>query len=125
MSWVTPENVEAVYPNSNVSAAFIAHVQSLAEICVGEHDEPSAKLKAAFTDVVYRKHLATVNNPEAVNQETLGSYSYSMTGAPGLGLTDKDCKSLKKAAGLSGLWVQPTTRGPVETPSDRLQEVFE
>lgn len=126
--WVQPEDIAEVY-GAEVSEGFIRHVQSLAESCVGEHETVSNRLKAAFVDVVYRKHLATTHNPEGATQETLGSWSYSVSNAPGLGLTDRDCKALKKAAGISGLWVQPLTRGPVETsgqPRDNwLMEAFE
>lgn len=115
MSWLEPADVADVY-GVEIPRAFIDHVQALAEVCVGEQTEPiSTKLAATFVDVVYRKWLAKEQNPSGITQEQLGPYMYSMQGAPGLGLTDADCKRLKKAAGISGLWVQPLTRGRLET----------
>lgn len=120
MAWVTHEEVLAVYPetadeDADRFAALIDHVQALAEVAVGTQATPSARLKAVFTDVVYRKWLAITQNPDGVQSELLGSYQYMQPNAPGLGLTKHDRKNLKAAVGRIGVWVQPVHRGEVET----------
>lgn len=116
MAWITPADITAVYSDASVTTAFIAHVQSLAEVCIGAQTEPvSAQLKATFIDIAYRKSRDVATNPDGVTQTQLGAFMEATPGAPGLGLTKTDCKNLKRAIGRTGLWVQPTTRGDVET----------
>lgn len=115
MPWITPTDIETVY-GAAVTEGFIAHVQALAESCIGTQETVSDQLKAAFVDVVYRKHLAATENPSGMSSEMLGAYQYQQPNSPGLGLTKNDCRLLKKAVGRMGLWVLPTTRGQLETP---------
>lgn len=126
MSWITPEDVEAVYPDTTVTQPFLDHLQSLAEVCTGIQETPiSAHLKAAFIEVAQRKSLAGDHNPQGLTSETLGSYSYQQPGAPGLGLTKAECRSLKRAVGKSGLSAIAITRGEVETPPIHHDDILE
>lgn len=118
MAWIEPAAVELLL-RTDLSEdpyieGFIDHVQGLAEIEVGTQDEPSAGLQAVFAEIVARKYQASldaVTNPTGVSQESIGGYSWSRFTAVGMGLTDAEKKALRKAAGISGIWVQPITRG--------------
>ena len=69
MSWVTPDDIEAIYADFDASQEFVDHVQHLAESCAGVIAEPvSPQLRATFIDVVYRKWLAMENNPNPRNK---------------------------------------------------------
>lgn len=114
-AWITASDVTAIYPDADVTDAFIVHVQALAEVVIGTQDDPSDGLKAVFTDVVHRKHLSTTRNPEGLNMEVLGSYTVQHAGAPGLGLTRNEKQMLRQAVGKTGPWILPTTRGDLET----------
>lgn len=119
-SWITPDDVTDVYPAAIISQGFIDHVQALAEIVVGTQETPGTKLKAVMVQIAHRLALAPDDN---VQQETLGSYSYSR--APGgLGLTKHEKKLLRSAVGKFGLAALSMTRGDVETPgfTDLLEE---
>ena len=130
MSWVTPDDIEAIYPDFDASQEFVDHVQHLAESCAGVVAEPvSPQLRATFIDVVYRKWLAMENNPEGTTQETLGPYMVQMPSVPGLGLTKNECRALRTAARRPGLTSIPVGSGPLETPprhdaTETIEEVF-
>jgi len=117
-AWIAPARIatllRAELDTDEYMAEFIDHVQGLAEVEVGEQDEPSAGLKSVFAEIVARKYQATLDaetNPTGVSQESIGGYSWSRHSMVGLLLTDNEKKALRKAAGVSGMWVQPFTRG--------------
>lgn len=115
MSWITFEDLTAVYPavaseDTDEIEALIAHVQGLATIEIGAQTEPvGVGLTAAMVQIVHRFYLASGDDVN-ISQETLGNYSYTRAQISGLGLTNAEKKLLKKAAGQSGFWVQPITR---------------
>lgn len=125
MAWITSEEIEAVYPSADLTSAQIAHLQGLAEGCTGPQEEPvSARLKAALIEVAYRfwrGQQAAAVSPEGYQAERTPEYGYEHpAGGPvmsGFGLTDRECKALRTAAGVSSMWVQRVSRGEVETPS--------
>jgi hypothetical protein len=123
MAWITPHQVGAVL-HTDLSGDpwiddLIEHVEGLCEVEIGEQDEPiSRRLAAVVTQIaarMWRAAVAAEGNPEGISQETIGAYSYSQSTIAALGLTNAEKDSLRKAVGRTGLWVQPTTRGPVET----------
>jgi hypothetical protein len=98
----------------------IAQAQGLAEVEVGTQATPSAGLKAVLAQIVARMWQAGKSaqvNPAAMQSETVGPFNYQNpnAGTAGLGLTNREKAALRKAAGVTGLWIQPTTRGEVET----------
>lgn len=127
MSWITPADVAAVYPDADVAPGFIAHIQGLAEVCTGTQDEPIGnKLKSAFVEVVYRRSLAPDDN---VQSETLGPYSQTRAVGAGQGITNRECRDLKKAVGKSTVGVLGVGAGPLETPpihpdDGEIEEIF-
>jgi hypothetical protein len=118
MAWITPARVATLLrielDNDEYIVELIAHLQALAEVHVGAQTEPiSAGLAATFAEVAARKYQASLDsetNPTGTTQETIGSYSFTRTSMVGLLLTESEKKALRKAAGKTGLWVQPTTR---------------
>lgn len=62
--------------------------------------------------------LRAFSNPEGLTQEQLVSYSYSKANpSTDVYLTTKERRLVRRAAGVSGLWAQPTTRGDtLDTP---------
>ena len=125
MAWITPSDVSDVYPDATVTTAQLAHIQGLAEGCIGAQTEPvSNAIKAVMVDVAWRFWRgvqASATNPEGYQAERTPEYGYEHpAGGPilsGFGLTDKECRALKKAAGVSGLSTIRVSRGAVETPS--------
>lgn len=125
MAWLTPEDVEAVYPAADLTQPQLDHIQGLAEGCIGPQEEPiAARLKAVMVDIAFRfwRGLqAASTNVEGYQAERTPEYGYEYpVGGPilsGFGLTDRECEALRKAVGAAGLWVQPVSRGVVETPS--------
>lgn len=125
MAWITVVDVTAVYPAATITADQLAHLEGLAEGCIGPQSEPvSAALKAVMVDVAWRFWRgvqASATNPEGYQAERTPEYGYEHpAGGPilsGFGLTDKECRALKKAAGVSGLSTIRVSRGAVETPS--------
>lgn len=129
MAWITPEEVTAVFPDlatedTDYIQALIDQVQGLAEVIIGAQATPSAGLKATMNQIVvrfWRGNKAATANPSGHQSESVEDYSYSdptggsFSQASGLGLTDREKKALRSAVGRTGLWVQPTTRGNVET----------
>jgi hypothetical protein len=95
----------------------IVHVQGLAEVEIPAQTEPvSQALQSALTEIVARKWRAGKSaeiNPAALQSETTGPHTFQdvQAGAAGLGLTNREIKAIKKAAGVTGLWIQPTKRG--------------
>lgn len=126
MAWITVDDVTDVFPSASPTENQIAHVQGLAEAVIGEQDEPVGNaLKSVMVEIVHRFWRATVGaatSPQGYQSERVDDYEYQYpAGGPllsGFGLTKKDEKDLRRAVGETGLWIQPTTRGPVETPSD-------
>lgn len=58
----------------------------------------------------------SLENPEGISQESLGSYSASMTNASSdVYLTSGERRSVKRAAGKGSIGAIPVTRGPLET----------
>jgi hypothetical protein len=62
--------------------------------------------------------LRTFSNPEGLSQESLASYSYSKSNpSTDVYLTAKERRLVRREAGVSGLWAQPTSRGDtLDTP---------
>lgn len=127
MAWITSTAVEPLVQTDLSADTFISalinHAEALAEIEVGVQTEPvSAGLQAVLAQIVARMWRAgqgAAVNPGGFQSETSPEYGYSVPTGPtlaaGLGLTNQEKKDLKRAAGVNGLWVQPTTRGDVET----------
>jgi hypothetical protein len=114
--WITPADVEAVYPGEDITPGFIEHMQALAEVVIGTQTLPiSTGLKATFIEMVYRKSRTTATNADGLTQEAMGGYSYSVAGQPGLGYTRDERRRLRGAAGRSGPQILPTHRDEVET----------
>lgn len=112
--WIATTDVTDVYPDTDVTDGLIGHVQGLAEIEIGEQDEPvSTGLAAAMVQIVHRFALAA-SDDDNISQETLSSYSYTRTSLSGLGLTRAEKKLLRKAAGINGTWVQPISVASTE-----------
>jgi hypothetical protein len=124
-AWITSEIV-GVLVRTDLSADtfiddLIDHVQGLSENEIGEQADPSNGLKAVFAEIVARKWRAgraAEMNPAGFQSDSAGPYSMSDPGARagvGLGLTDREKQDLRRAVGLGGMWLQPTSR------SDRLE----
>lgn len=125
MAWITPADVTVVYSTASLTADQIAHLQGLAEGCIGPQTEPvRASLKAVMVDIgfrFWRGLQAAAANPAGYQAERTPEYGYEHP-APGpilsgFGLTDKECRALKKAAGVGGLSTIRVSRGAVETPT--------
>jgi phage gp36-like protein len=66
--------------------------------------------------------LRVITNPDAIQQERLGSYSVTMAASLGdVSLTKTELRLVRKAAKVGPLWMLATTRDPdnigLETPS--------
>ena len=124
MAWIEPEAISDLLGDTfdeGLVDFTIDHAQALAEIEIGEQDEPLPRgLRAVTTQIVIRmlrSFAEARSNPEGLNQETLGAWSYSISAVAGLGLTTAEKKLLRKAAGLGpSIGVLRMTRGPLETP---------
>lgn len=67
---------------------------------------------ASIRTIVLRVVDRAWRNPEGFSAESDGDYSYQRTNVqPGVYLTEQEAKAVRRAAGKSGLWTQPTTRG--------------
>lgn len=70
--------------------------------------------------VVLRVVERAIRNPQGFSAESAGDYSYQRTGVePGVYITDREQKIIRRAVGRVGLWTQPVTRG-----NDDLQTVW-
>lgn len=112
--WVTPDHIIDAY-QTVIPDGFIAHLQGLAETHIGTHPEPTLRLQSVFTEIVYRK-WSNRDTSTDLAYATLGPYTEGYRPTAGQGLTDRDIKQLHQAVGTGGVWVLPTTRGPVEIP---------
>lgn len=119
MAWFSPEDVAAVYPDAVLSEAQVEHIQSLAEGCIGVHDEVPGSVVAVLVDVAYRFFQSLTTNPEGFTQEQTGPFGRSFGSQPARGLTDRDCQQLRLAMGIGSLSTVSTTRGPVEMARSR------
>lgn len=117
MAWITSTDVEPVLQTDLSSDDYIdgliAHCEALAEGIVGEQDEPvSAQLKAVLAQIVarmWRGGRQAASNPEGFQSASIAEeFSYSVpTGAhidAGLGLTNREKKDLRRAAGVAPVW---------------------
>lgn len=120
MAWITEPQVSALL-RTDLSAdpylgELIVQAQGLAEIEIPAQTEPvSQGLQSVLTQIVgrmWRAGMAAEMNPAALQSETTGPHTFQDThsGSAGLGLTNREIRALKKAAGVTGLWVQPTKR---------------
>jgi len=124
MAWITPSDVEPVLRTELTSDVFIDglidHAQGLAEVEIGEQDPPSNAVKAVLAQIVARMwqdgESARVN-PAGFAMETTGPFTLQDTtpGTAGLGLTNRERQSLKRAVGQMQISVLSTTRGDLET----------
>lgn len=123
MAWITLDDVEPFVridlADDDTVDRLIAHAQLLAEVEIGDQDEPvSQKLSAVLTQIVVRMWRGSKEaelNPAGINQENLGPYGFqTQNSGAGLGLTNAEKKLLRKAAGLTGLSTIRLSRGPVE-----------
>lgn len=132
MAWIEPEAISDLLGDTfdvGLVDFTIDHAQALAEIEVGEQDEPYPRgLRAVLTQIVIRMLRSfeeARTNPAGVTQEQLGSWSQTVSVVAGLGLTTAEKKLLRKAAGLGpSIGVLRMTRGPLETagPISRLSD---
>lgn len=66
-----------------------------------------------FVSVVCASSRRALDNPDGIQEEALGSYRAVLSNPSGdVYLTAAETKNVRKAAGFTGLWVQPTTRDP-------------
>lgn len=115
-AWIGPADIDAVYPGEDVSVGFIAHIQALAETVIGTQTVPVVNgLRAEMVELVYRKHRVTNAQADGLTQEAMGSYSYSIAGSNGLGLSNREKRNLRAAVGRGGPFVLTTHRDVVET----------
>ena len=128
MAWISTDDIAAVYPAADVTPGFIAHMQALAEGCTGTQTEPiGSQLKAVFVELVYRRSLASDDN---VASETLGPFSQTRSVQAGQGITNRECRTLKRAVGKSTVGVLKVGAGNLETPpthpddGESIEEVF-
>lgn len=125
MAWITFDQVEVLLQQNldhdPYVIGLIDHAQGLAEVEIGEQEEPvSRRLQSVLANVVARMWQSGQSaqiNPAGLQSETTGPHTIQdpRAGTAGLGLTDREKDQLRKAVGRTGLWVQPTTRGPLET----------
>lgn len=121
MAWITSSQVGAVLRTDLSSDPYIdeliTQAQGLAEVEIPAQTEPvSQALQSVLVQIVarmWRAGVAAEVNPGAFQSETTGPHTFQDThsGSAGLGLTNREIRALKKAAGVTGLWVQPTKRG--------------
>lgn len=129
MAWITYIQVEPLVQTDLSTDEWIddliSHVEGLAEVEIGAQTEPvSTAIQTILAQIVarmWRAGRAASTNPAGFQSETSPEYGYSVpTGShleAGFGLTYREKKDLRKAAGLGGLWVQPLTSGTLETSS--------
>lgn len=124
-TWITVRQVASLLQTDLDADPYIddllTHVQGLAEAEIGVQDTPTAGLQSVVAQITARMWQAGQSakiNPAALQSDTTGPFTFQDTnaGAAGLGLTNRERAALKKAVGRSGIWVQPTTRGDIETP---------
>lgn len=61
--------------------------------------------------LVLKVSKRALDNPTGLTAETYPEYAWRKDGAEdGVYLTDKECKIVRRLAGRTGLWTQPTTR---------------
>jgi hypothetical protein len=126
VAWITDFDVAALLQTDlsgdNYIDQLIVHAQGLAEVEIGTQSSPSQGIKSVLAQIVARMWQAGQSakiNPAALAQQEAGPFRFENpnAGAAGLGLTNREKALLRKAAGKSDLYVQPTTRGDVlETP---------
>jgi len=133
--WITSEQVSILLQTDLSTDPYIdgliVHAQGLAEGVIGTQEEPvSAALQSELANIVARMWQAgkaAQGNPAGYQSETAGPFTIQDTrgGTVGLGLTDRERKALRRAAGISPLAVVSTTRNDwLETPGrDRLDEL--
>lgn len=77
-------------------------------------DEPPVVNAPPVARLVALKAVERVlRNPDGLSSESAGDYSYQRNAVEdggGIYLTDREVKLIRRAAGRSGLWTQPTTR---------------
>lgn len=128
-AWITHADVGALVhldlSEDEWIEATIAHAQGLAELEIGEHDDPSQGLKSTLAQIVARMwqagESARTNRPANTGGQA-GPFAFQNphAGAAGLGLTEREKKQLRKAVGKGSLFTQPTTRGDqLATPGRR------
>jgi hypothetical protein len=121
--WIASADVEVILHRDLSSDPYIdgliSRAQHLAELEVGTQDSPNDRLKAVLASIVARMWQAGESarmNPAGMQSETSGPFTYQdvNAGVAGLGLTNRERSDLKKAAGISGLWIQPTSRSDTD-----------
>lgn len=127
MAWITEEQVSTLLQTDLSEDSYIdgliTHAEGLAEAIIGTQTEPvSAGLQSVLATIVARMWQAGKNaqvNPGAFSMEQTGPFAIQSpnAGTIGLGLTNREVKALRKAAGLLSVGTLPTTRGPLETPA--------
>lgn len=116
MAWITSANVEAIL-QTDLSVdtwidGLIDHCQALAEAIIGEQDTPNSATKAVLSQIVarmWRGGKQASSNPEGFQSASIAEeFSYTVpTGAhidAGLGLTNREKKELRRAAGKQPVW---------------------
>lgn len=78
-------------------------------------DDPNVSAAPAIIrTIALRVAERSYRNPEGFSSESAADYSYQRNGSTGEGglyFTERELKQIRRAAGRSGLWAQPTTRG--------------
>lgn len=128
MAWITSTDVEVVLQTDLSGDAWIDglidHVQGLAESVIGlvDDDDVTNRLKSVFAQIVarfWRSGKAAATNPQGYETERIDDYQYQYpAGGPsnvsGLGLTNREKKDLRRAAGLRPVWALTIDNSPVE-----------
>lgn len=66
-----------------------------------------------------------IDNPDGLTGETYPEYAWRKDGAEdGVYLTDKECKIVRRLAGRTGLWTQPTTRRSTDCDTVFVEDQF-
>lgn len=118
-AWIGPADIEAVYPGEDITPGFIGHIQALAETVIGTQTSPTVGLKAEMVELTYRKWRVTNAQADGLTQEAIGSYSYSIAGSNGLGLSNREKRNLRAAVGRGGPFILQTHRDVIETAPRR------
>lgn len=126
MAWIESDRVGTLLQTDLSADGYIDdlidHAEALAEAEVGEQTEPvSAALQAVLAQIVARMWQGGQSaqvNPAALTMEQTGPFAMQNpnAGAAGLGLTNREIKALRRAAGKLAVGILPTTRGDLETP---------
>lgn len=137
MPWIDAERVATLLRTDLGSDTYvnglITHAQALAENEIGAQSQPDqadyettadfdkavtrwAALQALLAQItarMWQSGESAAINPAGFQSDTAGPFTIQdpRAGTAGLGLTDREIKALRKAAGTSSLWVQPTSRG--------------